>query len=622
MVESTHRARNRLGKTGSPWLIAAHEDEDQIRYALPALARLHAARATAHGRRSHPDQLTVPARYAFLEEAVLLMARKGQARILTLDVAGEPVAAQLVLMTPAASYLSFSGIDPAWWHVSGVTMLHLRAAEDAIERGHRSLSLSVGPSVYKLRWSERIRQNPEFIVCGRRLSSRIAYTGYRMAATAAGIHREAVRHQVSGSRKQVLVHILQLTDFYRPVIGGLEKHVESLSMELQSLGHTAVVVTLQADGLPAEETIDGVRVIRVKSWSQNLRRCYADLTRPFHPTAPDQGAVSALRAVIEREKPDVVHSHSWIQYSFFPLYRPRTGPAHVVTLHDYGLSCARKTLQRSGQVEQCAGPRLTRCLSCAPQQYGIFKGTMTATALRASRFLHDRADHYIAVSHAVAEGSRPGLPSNRKLTVVPTMVPNDLPGVAASTPRPDFLPPEDGYLMFVGALGGHKGVDVLLEAKRRMRHQVPLVLIGTPQVDTPPIADQAITVVTNVPNAQVMASWARASVAVIPSVWHEPMGQVAVEAMLAGRPVVASDVGGLRDVVEHGRTGLRVPPGNPAALAAALDRLLDDPGLRHAMGEVGRERARRFEVAQVAPRVVEVFAEALLDRARARASSR
>jgi glycosyltransferase involved in cell wall biosynthesis len=81
-------------------------------------------------------------------------------------------------------------------------------------------------------------------------------------------------------------------------------------------------------------------------------------------------------------------------------------------------------------------------------------------------------------------------------------------------------------------------------------------------------------------------------------------------------------VGGLRDVVEHGRTGLRVPPGNPGALAAALDRLLDDPGLRHAMGEVGRERARRFEVAAVAPRVIGVFEEALADRARARAASR
>lgn len=96
------------------------------------------------------------------------------------------------------------------------------------------------------------------------------------------------------------------------------------------------------------------------------------------------------------------------------------------------------------------------------------------------------------------------------------------------------------------------------------------------------------------------------------------MGQVAVEAMLAGRPVVASEVGGLRDVVRHEYTGLLVPPGDPGALAAALDRLLDDPELRERMGKVGRERARQFEAAAVTPRVVKVFEAALRDRVKAR----
>jgi glycosyltransferase involved in cell wall biosynthesis len=94
------------------------------------------------------------------------------------------------------------------------------------------------------------------------------------------------------------------------------------------------------------------------------------------------------------------------------------------------------------------------------------------------------------------------------------------------------------------------------------------------------------------------------------------MGQVAIEAMLVGLPVVASDVGGLRDVVQHGSTGLMVPPSDPGALAAALDGLLDNPELRQRMGEAGRVRARQFEVAAVAPRIVKVFEEALLSRSR------
>jgi len=427
------------------------------------------------------------------------------------------------------------------------------------------------------------------------------------------------------------MHILELSDFYRPVIGGLERHVETLSRELVHLGHTVTVVTLQTGDHPAEETLDGVHIVRIRGWSRALTAFYTDVARPFHPTVPDPGAMAVLRRVVKQESPAVVHSHSWLQYSYFPLHHWRRGPAHVVTLHDYGLACAKKTLQqptrRANSVDvlppeprvahlsrPCSGPRLTKCLSCAPEQYGVYKGTAITAGLRASRFLHGRADRYIAISTAVADGSRQALPSRSEIVIVPTMVPNYLPALARSTPRPTFLPPEDGYLMFVGALGQHKGVDVLLEARRRMRNRPPLVLIGTQRADTPRIDDPGVVIARDVPSAQVMASWMRASAAVVPSVWSEPMGQVAIEAMLVGRAVVASDVGGLRDVVDHGATGLMVPPGDPGALAAALDNLLDDPETRQRMGATGRLRARQFEAAAVAPRVVEVFEDVLLRR--------
>src|SRR5262249_33193253 len=103
-------------------------------------------------------------------------------------------------------------------------------------------------------------------------------------------------------------------------------------------------------------------------------------------------------------------------------------------------------------------------------------------------------------------------------------------------------------------------------------------------------------------------------IGVVPSVWPEPMGLVAVEAMLLGCPVIASDVGGLSDVVDHERTGLLIPPGDPGMLAATLDRLLDEPALRQRLGDAGRVRGRRFEAAVVAPRVLEVFDAALTSR--------
>ena len=160
------------------------------------------------------------------------------------------------------------------------------------------------------------------------------------------------------------MHIVELTDFYRPVIGGLERHVETLSRGLAGLGHTVTVVTLQTGDDPAEEVLDGVRVVRIRGWSSALTALHADAGRPFHPTFPDPGAMAAVHRVVQSERPDVVHSHSWLQYSYFPWHRTRKGPAHVVTLHDYGLACAKKTLQYSprrvadpaARAQPCSGP--------------------------------------------------------------------------------------------------------------------------------------------------------------------------------------------------------------------------------------------------------------------------
>jgi CelD/BcsL family acetyltransferase involved in cellulose biosynthesis len=202
LLESTHRARNRLDKAGLPWDVTVHTGEDGVRQALPALARLHGARAHIAGRREHPDVFSVPAQRRFLDDALVRMARAGQARILTLDVAGQPVAAQLIMLAPDASYVGLSGVDANWWRVSPVTLLQFHAAEAAVELGHRWFNLSVGPNVAKLRWSEQIRQHPEFIVCGPRRSSRLRYVGYRMAAAAAGVHREAARHRTRQPRSR------------------------------------------------------------------------------------------------------------------------------------------------------------------------------------------------------------------------------------------------------------------------------------------------------------------------------------------------------------------------------------------------------------------------------------
>ncbi len=90
---------------------------------------------------------------------------------------------------------------------------------------------------------------------------------------------------------------------------------------------------------------------------------------------------------------------------------------------------------------------------------------------------------------------------------------------------------------------------------------------------------------------ETLARYGDADLCVVPSIWHEPFGLVALEAMAAGLPVCASDIGGLRDIVVHGETGFLFDPGDVAGLSQYLIALLDNRELRIAMGRAGRHRA-------------------------------
>ena len=414
------------------------------------------------------------------------------------------------------------------------------------------------------------------------------------------------------------MHILHLADLYRPSVGGLENHIAAVSRAFLELGHRVSLITVGTPALPETEDVDGVAVHRVRGWSSALTRLHDDAARPFPPTVPDPALTRAMRQIIARERPDVLHSHGWIRYSYAPLHRRATGPAHIAVLHDYGLSCAKRTYQYKDE-QYCDGPGPVKCVPCCAEHYGRLKGPALALGLRASSPLNRCADAYVATGSSVAAAAAAALPARTRVTVIPAAVADDLDLPAeerAAAPRPDFLPPDGDFLLYAGALGRHKGIDVLLDAHGRMRHRVPLVVLGasTGEGEHFDFRAPGVHLVGPQPPARVLAAWRHCAVAVVPSVWQEPFGLVAVEAMLAERPVVASAVGGLRDIVEHGATGLLVPPGDPAALSAALDCLLDDPARRHRMGAAGRRRARAYRARAVAPRLIELSEHVLEHR--------
>jgi glycosyltransferase involved in cell wall biosynthesis len=167
--------------------------------------------------------------------------------------------------------------------------------------------------------------------------------------------------------------------------------------------------------------------------------------------------------------------------------------------------------------------------------------------------------------------------------------------------------PQDGYLLFVGMLGHGKGVEVLLRAYAEMGTQVPLVLIGQPQPDFSATIPPNVYALQSWPHAAVMSAWQRCSIALVPSIALDAFPTVALEAMAMGRPVIASRIGGLSDIVVDGETGLLVPPGNDRALREAIQSLLDDPLQRERMGALARQRVAQFRTKKVVPLIEQVY---------------
>ena len=404
------------------------------------------------------------------------------------------------------------------------------------------------------------------------------------------------------------MRILQVPDFYPPVLGGMERQVQTLSHELARRGHQVAVATTPHPDAPGYERDGNVRIYRLKGWQRVLTPFYRSGERPFHPTLPDPGLTAALWRVIRAERPEIINSYGWITYSLLPIIR-RSGARLVVSLLDYGLVCAKRTMTYGDLA--CEGAALGKCLRCAGAHYGMVKGVALTAGLFASAGLQQgRVDRYIAVSSAVARACAPGTgqPADR-IAIIPTFIPDGVAAEVRTVPRPDFLPPGDGYLLFVGVLSAHKGIHVLLDAYQGLRNPPPLVVIGTPFGDPPSAYPPGVIVTRNVQHAQVMAAWSGCSVGIVPSVWPDPCPQVTMEAMAMAKPVVASATGGLTDLVRDGESGLLVPPGDAAALRDAVQRLVDDPGLRVRMGEAGRARAGRYMASTVVSEIERIYEE-------------
>jgi glycogen(starch) synthase len=358
-------------------------------------------------------------------------------------------------------------------------------------------------------------------------------------------------------------------------IGGMQNHTAELTRALDRRGVIQTVLTTRPPTAPYFQRLgDHARVIRLGLPIRRFRQLY--------------GPQAAILAPILAARADVVHVHLGEDLAVLPigaaaakLHRlPLVLTVHTSLRHTLAVGDLRSAVLKAlgGQIERWGEHSADAVLVITP---------------RLCRLL---------VSDSVDEN---------RLHVIP-------PGVNPSLFDGSFEDPFSGVgrprVLFVGRLAPQKGVGTLVEAAGLLEHPSAQVLLVGEGPERKALereterlgVDDRLRFEGFVTHDQLPAAMAHADMLVLPSLYEE-LGTVLLEAMQAGLPIVASETGGIPDVVEDGVNGLLVPPGDPEALARAIDRILSDGDLARRLSEGAHQRGKDYDWEVLAEHVLRVY---------------
>jgi len=399
------------------------------------------------------------------------------------------------------------------------------------------------------------------------------------------------------------VRILFLNDLWDPRIGSSVRQMYQQAELLRADGHRTLIVSTSPDhALAGRATVEGCELVRIHSDYPARFRAWKSLR--------NRAVIGPLREVLREFRPDVAHSHLVHSHlSYAALTEARAAGAGVVfTAHDSMTYCYQKLDCFHGGAEHDWALRdyqasWQKCLPCQRFRYRPDRNARIAAVLARD------VDRFTVVSDELGAAVRAnGIRVDRTIhnaLRLQTEAPSDE-AVRAFRAKHRL----EGKLLLAigGRLHALKGILQLFDMLAHLRAEFPqlrLLVMGKSDLYEREFSFAAaergvadLVVPTGwLDGAELGAAYAALDVLVSPSICLETFGLVNLEAMEHAKPVVATEFGGCKEVVEDGVTGLIASPFRTREFAECIARLLRDPALRRSMGEAGRRRLEaRFTI--------------------------
>ena len=372
------------------------------------------------------------------------------------------------------------------------------------------------------------------------------------------------------------------------VSSGEETAVQTLIETLQNHDHEVIPFIRSSAEIP-EMTFGRVRAFFSGIYSFSSRKTFSQS--------------------IQQYKPDIIHVHN-----VFPLISPsilaecrRADIPVIMSLHNYRLICPHGLLAVDGQVcDRCIHGREYWCVfrNCEGDLFKSAGYALRNYVARKRKFYLDNVTIFLALTEFQRQMLvEHGFPADRILTV---------PNSTYLTKLHKESHPGD-YIGFIGRISPEKGITMLLAAARK-NAKIPFKVAGAHE-KMPHVLKEApsnIEFLGHISNNRKDLFYRNSRVIILCSVCFESFGNTLIEAMSYGKPVVASRLAGIPEIVDHDTTGLLFETGNADDLAEKIRYLWERPELCHKMGQAGREKVlQEYSPKRYYERVLTVYEKAI-----------